>query len=101
MFLDMREHEQIPGTSVPLLPLLYTFLSLTQNNIFRNRTQLRREMNAPVDPFPQPVRLSGNRIAWDGEAVRAWVKRRMDKGPRVPKPKPPRKNLPQETGQQH
>ena len=56
--------------------LLLRYPDLVAKRIVTNRMTLRRWMERQVDPFPQPVRLGNNTIAWKAVDVAAWIERR-------------------------
>ena len=56
---------------------LLRYPDLVANRIVTNRMTLRRWMERQVDPFPQPIRLGGNTIAWRAEDVEAWLQGRV------------------------
>ena len=56
--------------------LLLRFPDLVARGIVTNRMTLRRWMSREYDPFPKPVRLGVNSIAWRAEDVAAWIERR-------------------------
>jgi hypothetical protein len=63
---------------------LWRFSDLQALGICADRQTMRRWQRAETDPFPQPLVLSGNSIAWRAQEVRAWLDRR----PRGPAPQP-------------
>lgn len=63
---------------------LWRFRDLKAKGIVTDRATLRRWMKSADDPFPSPIVLSANAVAWVAEEVRAWLKRR----PRGPAPQP-------------
>ncbi len=63
---------------------LLRFADLKKLGIVRDRATLRRWVKAKTDPFPEPLILSGNAIAWRESEVDAWVDRR----PRGSAPQP-------------
>ena len=67
----MEQHAQPDQTYLVRYP------GLTAREIFKNRTSLRRAMDpANADPFPQPIRLGPNSIAWRLIDVERWLDRR-------------------------
>lgn len=66
---------------------LWRFRDLKAKGIVTDRATLRRWMKSADDPFPPPIVLSANAVAWVAEEVRTWLKRR----PRGPAPQPRRK----------
>jgi predicted DNA-binding transcriptional regulator AlpA len=56
------------------------YRDFVERNIVGNRTTLRRWMTRDDDPFPQPIRLGPNTIAWSRALVEAWLQRRAGKG---------------------
>ena len=52
---------------------LWRFCDLKTLGIVDDRTTLRRRMKSDTDPFPQPIILSGNAVAWPASEVRAWL----------------------------
>ena len=57
-----------------------TFLrynELKEKKIISNRVTLRRWMDREDDPFPSPVALGPNIIAWRRVDVEAWLSRRV------------------------
>lgn len=70
-------------THFELLELL-RFADLKLLGVVRDRATLRRWLKAKTDPFPAPLVLSGNSIAWRAAEVRAWLDRR----PRGAAPQP-------------
>jgi hypothetical protein len=63
---------------------LWRFGDLQALGICADRQTMRRWQRAETDPFPQPLVLSGNSIAWRAAEVRAWLDRR----PRGAAPQP-------------
>jgi predicted DNA-binding transcriptional regulator AlpA len=56
---------------------LLRFRDLKALGIVEDRATLRRWMNPKGDdPFPSPIVLSGNSVAWVTLEVRAWLDRR-------------------------
>jgi hypothetical protein len=62
----------------------YRFCDLKQAGIVRERTTLRRWIRDLG--FPEPVILGTNSLAWEVDAVEAWIASR----PRGPAPQPAR-----------
>ena len=52
------------------------YRDLAERNLFNNRMSLRRAMLRADDPFPQPIYLGPNSIAWRRCDVEAWLERR-------------------------
>jgi predicted DNA-binding transcriptional regulator AlpA len=63
---------------------LWRFAHLQRLGIVDDRATLRRWMKLAIDPFPSPMVMSPNSIAWRADEVRAWLDRR----PRGPAPQP-------------
>jgi predicted DNA-binding transcriptional regulator AlpA len=63
---------------------LWRFCDLKALGIVEDRATLRRRMKSDTDPFPAPILLSRNAVAWVSDEVRAWLKRR----PRGAAPQP-------------
>jgi predicted DNA-binding transcriptional regulator AlpA len=61
------------------------FRDLKAAGICPNRTTLSRWMKRPQNPFPEPVQLGENYIAWRLCDVQAWLDRRAAE-PRPPRP---------------
>lgn len=61
---------------------LLRFPDLVARGVVTNRMTLRRWMALPFDedPFPQPIVLGKNSIAWRAEDVSAWLDRRQKRG---------------------
>jgi predicted DNA-binding transcriptional regulator AlpA len=78
----MTEHRHTPT----LIVLRYR--DLLAAGIVRNRTTLQRWQSRDTDPFPQPIRLGENSVAWRQSDVEAWLERR------AAAPRPPRSTLP-------
>jgi predicted DNA-binding transcriptional regulator AlpA len=55
---------------------LLRFADLKRLGVCRDRATLRRWLKAKTDPFPAPLILSGNAIAWRAAEVSAWLDRR-------------------------
>jgi predicted DNA-binding transcriptional regulator AlpA len=54
---------------------LLRFKDLKAAGIIPNRTTLHRWLNRAVDPFPKPIRLGENFVAWRLIDVEQWLKR--------------------------
>jgi predicted DNA-binding transcriptional regulator AlpA len=54
---------------------LYRFPDLHERNIVHNRTTLKRWMTRERNPFPKPVKLGENSIAWRATDVEQWLER--------------------------
>jgi len=65
---------------------LLRYWEMEEAGIVTDRMTLRRWMNLKQDPFPQPLVLSGNSVAWRADEVFAWLDRR----PRGRAPQPAR-----------
>jgi hypothetical protein len=52
------------------------YRDFTERRIFNNRMSLRRAMQRPDDPFPQPIHLGPNSICWRRRDVEDWIERR-------------------------
>lgn len=65
-------------------PELIRFRDLKARGILPDRATARRWMRRKNDPFPQPIVLSDNFIAWRWSEVKAW----LDNRPRGPAPQP-------------
>jgi predicted DNA-binding transcriptional regulator AlpA len=63
---------------------LWRFRDLKAKGIVADRATLRRWMKSPDHPFPSPIVLSANSIAWRASEVREW----LDNRPRGPAPQP-------------
>jgi len=67
--LNLAEAAPLPG------PRLYQWADLAHRGItFTNRGLKKLEIRGD---FPPRVRLSQQRIAWDGEAVDQWIMRKI------------------------
>jgi predicted DNA-binding transcriptional regulator AlpA len=66
---------------------LLRFNDLKEKGVVKNRVTLHRWMHREIDPFPAPIQLSENSIAWRESEVLDWLARRA-KGP-LSKPGPP------------
>lgn len=62
----------------------WRFRDLERLGIVHDRATLRRWMRVALDPFPQPIVMSANSIAWSAGEVRQWLERRR----RGPAPQP-------------
>jgi predicted DNA-binding transcriptional regulator AlpA len=56
--------------------LVLRYRDLLTAGVVRNRTTLMRWMRREDDPFPQPLRLGENTLAWRAIDVEAWLDRR-------------------------
>jgi predicted DNA-binding transcriptional regulator AlpA len=65
---------------------LWRFGDMKLLGIAESRPTIRRWMDDEVHPFPAPLVLSGNSVAWRASEVRAW----LDARPRGLAPQPPR-----------
>jgi predicted DNA-binding transcriptional regulator AlpA len=63
---------------------LWRFRDLKAKGVVTDRATLRRWMKSLDDPFPSPIVLSANSIAWRASEVREW----LDNRPRGPAPQP-------------
>ncbi len=61
---------------------LLRFDDLEQNKIAPNRVTLKRWMEREDDPFPQPLHLGKNSIAWRAVEVADWLERCANVGRR-------------------
>jgi predicted DNA-binding transcriptional regulator AlpA len=58
-----------------------TFLryrDLTERNIVANRTTLSRWMRRQENPFPKPIRLGPNTLAWRLLDIESWMQHAND-----------------------
>jgi predicted DNA-binding transcriptional regulator AlpA len=55
---------------------LWRFCDLRALGYVEDRSTLRRWMKSGVDPFPEPILLTRNTLAWHADEVRAWIERR-------------------------
>src|SRR5687768_13783682 len=51
------------------------FSDFKKCGIWNNRTSLKRAMKRKIDPFPKPIRLGTNSLAWRRVEVEAWLER--------------------------
>jgi predicted DNA-binding transcriptional regulator AlpA len=63
---------------------LWRFRDLKAKGIVTDRATLRRWMKSPDDPFPSPIVLSANSIAWRASEICEW----LDNRSRGPAPQP-------------
>jgi predicted DNA-binding transcriptional regulator AlpA len=75
---------------------LWRFAHLQRLGIVDDRATLRRWMKLAIDPFPSPMVMSPNSIAWRADQVRAWLDRR----PRGPAPQPRHREAEERRAQQ-
>jgi len=55
---------------------LVKFSGLKEQGVFNNRMTLARAMQRKDDPFPAPLQLGANTVAWRVDDVEAWLERR-------------------------
>ncbi len=58
---------------------LLRYKDLVDRRIVSNRVTLRRWTELDRDPFPKPIRLAENSIAWRASDVEAWLDRRAQR----------------------
>jgi predicted DNA-binding transcriptional regulator AlpA len=59
----------------------FRYTDLVERKIITNRTTLRRWSDErKEDPFPAPIRLGENSIAWRASDVEEWLRRRAHGG---------------------
>lgn len=75
---------------------LWRFADLERLGIVHDRATLRRWMKLATDPFPSPMVMSPNSIAWRAYEVRAWLDRR----PRGAAPQPRHREAEEHRAQQ-
>jgi predicted DNA-binding transcriptional regulator AlpA len=56
--------------------VLWSFENMRVLGYIEDRATIRRRMKDPVDPFPAPLQLSSNSLAWYADEIRSWVSRR-------------------------
>jgi predicted DNA-binding transcriptional regulator AlpA len=56
------------------------YRDLVERRIWNNRMSLRRAMLRVDDPFPRPIQLGPNSIAWRRRDVEEWLERRAKLG---------------------
>jgi predicted DNA-binding transcriptional regulator AlpA len=59
---------------------LLRYRDLVERKIVSNRVTLSRWMALDEDPFPRPLKLGPNTVAWDSRLVASWLSRRAKGG---------------------